>query len=79
MKEQLNAIMEYVKNNKKDVAIGLLTGFSMGITYKYISYINKSNNAMDTMNVIIKAQSTMLKNDKIMIDTQTEFIKFLQK
>lgn len=79
MKEQLNAIREYVNNNKKDVAIGVLTGFSMGIMYKYISYINKSNTAMDIMNVIIKAQDTMLKNDKIMIDTQMEFIKFLQK
>ncbi|MPM88790.1 hypothetical protein SDC9_135894 [bioreactor metagenome] len=79
MNEKIKEAVEFVKVNKKELLVGSLAGLAMGMTYNYVHLYNAAKEAIELKNLVIKSQNTMLNNDKIMIDTQAEFIKFLQK
>ena len=79
MNEKIKEAVEFVKNNRKEILIGSLAGLAIGMTYNCMHIYNTAKDALEVKDIIIWSQNTMLKNDKIMIDTQAEFIKFLQK
>ena len=79
MKEKIREAVEFVKDNRKEILMSGLVGVAIGMTYNCIHIYNTAKDVLEAKDLIIWSQNTMLKNDKIMIDTQAEFIKFLQK
>lgn len=79
MKEKFKKVKDFVEDYKMEISIGALSGFALGMTINCIRFYNVAKANVYINNHIINSQKTILKNYKDIIDTQAEFIKFLQK
>ena len=79
MKEKFEKVKDFVNDNRMEILFGTLAGLAVGMTFNYIRLYNAAKATIYINDYIINSQKTMLKNCKNVIDTQAEFIKFLQK